>query len=409
MDTRSTAVVVGAGLAGLSAAGELHSAGVDVVVAEARDRVGGRVHSIRLSDGAVAELGAEWIMDGDAAVRGLAEELGLELAESGVDYVMREAPEGASREEQIAALATAREELSRMSEQEIRASSIGSFLDRLPLSDRQRRTLRARIQGSISAELDGITLRITEAERAFHAGSGPYRRTTNGNQEIALSMARSLPDVRLGHVVDEISSDGGRVTVRGDGFELHGTAAVVAVPAPIAASLRYAPALAEEQRAALAELPMGVASKLAAAAEPPPSLRARQDVEVPYWCWAARRGGDEAAPVVAAFAGSPSAQERLRTASGDASTWMERLRSLNPDVRFTGEVVMKAWADDPFARGSYSALDSRSWERVELLRRPAGRIAFAGEHTAAPHDYATMNGAILSGRRAAQDVLRILA
>jgi monoamine oxidase len=408
MDTRSTVVVVGAGFAGLSAARDLHRAGIDVVVVEARDRVGGRVHSIRLSNGAVAELGAEWIMDGDDAVRDLAEELGVELAGSGIDYIMREAPEGATREEQLAALAVAGEELSKLTDEEVRGSSIGAFIDGLPVSELQRRTLRARIQGSISADLDRITLRISEAERAFHAGSGPYRRTTNGNQELALSMARSLPDVRLEHVVEEIATDGVRVTVRGDGFELDGTAAVVGVPAPIAASLRYTPRLPEEQRAALADLPMGVASKLAAAAEPPPSLRARQDVEIPYWCWAARRGGDEAAPVVAAFAGSPSAQERLRTVSGDASTWMERLRSLNPDVRFTGEVVMKAWADDPFARGSYSAFDARSWERIELLQRPAGRIAFAGEHTAAPHDYATMNGAILSGRRAAQDVLRIL-
>jgi monoamine oxidase len=410
MDTRSTVVVVGAGFAGLSAARDLHFAGVDVVVVEARDRVGGRVHSIRLSNGAVAELGAEWIMDGDGAVRGLAEDLGLELAESGVDYVMREAPGdgGASLEEQRRALEVAQLELGRLSDDEVRSGSVGAFIDGLPVSEPQRRTLRARIQGSISAELDGITLRITEAERAFHAGSGPYRRTTNGNQEIALSIARSLPDVRLEHVVDEISAGGTHVTVRGDRFELPATAAVVAVPAPVAASLRFTPGLPEEQRAALAELPMGVASKLAAAAEPPPPLRARQDVEIPYWCWAARRGGDEAAPVVAAFAGSPSAQERLRTASGDASTWMERLRSLNPDVRFTGEAVMKAWADDPFARGSYSAFDARSWDRIELLRRPAGRVAFAGEHTAGPHDYATMNGAILSGRRAAQDVLRIL-
>ncbi|MFL5766988.1 MAG: flavin monoamine oxidase family protein, partial [Actinomycetota bacterium] len=294
------------------------------------------------------------------------------------------------------------------SEEEVRASSVGAFLDRLPVSEPQRTTLRARIQGSISAELGSTTLRITEAERAFHAGSGPYRRTTNGNQLLALSMARELPVVRLEHVVEEVSSARDRVTVRGNGFELDGAAVVVAVPAPVVASLRFSPAFPEEQRAAIAELPMGVASKFAAVAEAPPSLRARQDVEIPYWCWAARREGDEAAPVVAAFAGSLPAQERLGTASGDASTWMERLRSFNPDVRFTGEVAMKAWADDPFARGSYSAFDARSWERIDLLRRPAGRIAFAGEHTAGAHDYATMNGAILSGRRAAEDVLRIL-
>src|SRR5205085_9984840 len=152
-----------------------------------------------------------------------------------------------------------------------------------------------------------------------------------------------------------------------------------------------------------------VASKLAAATEEPPSPRAVQDVDVPYWCWAARGGGDQTRSVVAAFAGSPSAQERLRTASGEPSTWMERVRELNPDVAFTGEVVMRTWADDPFARGSYSVFDDRSWDRIELLRMPARRVSFAGEHTAAPHDYATMNGAVLSGLRAAEEIAHLLA
>ncbi|MDP9243438.1 MAG: FAD-dependent oxidoreductase, partial [Actinomycetota bacterium] len=102
-------------------------------------------------------------------------------------------------------------------------------------------------------------------------------------------------------------------------------------------------------------------------------------------------------------------QEKLRTASGDTGPWMERLRAMNPDVRFSGEVVLKAWADDPFARGSYSSFDDRSWDRIPLLSRSVGRIAFAGEHTAAPHDYGTMNGAVLSGLRVAEEVLLLLA
>jgi monoamine oxidase len=55
-------VVVGAGFAGLAAALDLHDHGLSVVVLEARDRVGGRVLSVELENGEVAELGAEWIM-----------------------------------------------------------------------------------------------------------------------------------------------------------------------------------------------------------------------------------------------------------------------------------------------------------------------------------------------------------
>ena len=69
---------------------------------------------------------------------------------------------------------------------------------------------------------------------------------------------------------------------------------------------------------------------------------------------------------------------------------------------------MYAWADDPFTLGAYSAWDAASWERAEVFSQPVGRIAFAGEHTGGHADYATMNGAIRSGRRAARQVLEML-
>ena len=63
------AAVVGAGLAGLAAAAELRRGGAEVVVLEARDRVGGRVWSRRLDNGAVVEMGAEFILPGNTVVR----------------------------------------------------------------------------------------------------------------------------------------------------------------------------------------------------------------------------------------------------------------------------------------------------------------------------------------------------
>ena len=71
--------------------------------------------------------------------------------------------------------------------------------------------------------------------------------------------------------------------------------------------------------------------------------------------------------------------------------------------------MMKAWADDPFARGSYSAWDERSLERTDLFRRTAGRLAFAGEHTAETEHTGTMEGALRSGIRAAEQVLELLS
>jgi monoamine oxidase len=79
-------IVVGAGFAGLAAADELQRAGVDVAAYEARNRVGGRVHSYPFA-GAVAERGAEFILPSNAAVLAVAERLGLR---GGNDRIARE-------------------------------------------------------------------------------------------------------------------------------------------------------------------------------------------------------------------------------------------------------------------------------------------------------------------------------
>lgn len=75
-------LVLGAGLAGLSAARDLRRAGADVVVLESRDRTGGRVLQTRLDDGRLVQLGGELIGAAHTSYRGLVDELGLTLRES---------------------------------------------------------------------------------------------------------------------------------------------------------------------------------------------------------------------------------------------------------------------------------------------------------------------------------------
>ena len=75
-------IVLGAGLAGLSAARDLALAGSDVLVLEARDRVGGRVEQATLADGRVVQLGGELTGEFQHAYLGLADELGLKVESS---------------------------------------------------------------------------------------------------------------------------------------------------------------------------------------------------------------------------------------------------------------------------------------------------------------------------------------
>jgi len=71
--------VLGAGLAGLAAARDLVRAGADVLVLEARDRVGGRVEQVSVDDGMPVQLGGELIGEAHTAYLRLVEELGLTL------------------------------------------------------------------------------------------------------------------------------------------------------------------------------------------------------------------------------------------------------------------------------------------------------------------------------------------
>ena len=91
-------VVVGAGFAGLLAADRVAQAGHEVVVLEARDRVGGRVWSEELVPGdprSVVERGGEFVLDGYDVMRSVMAGLGLELADMTMSYYVRE-PRGAA-------------------------------------------------------------------------------------------------------------------------------------------------------------------------------------------------------------------------------------------------------------------------------------------------------------------------
>ena len=77
MSDSDRVIVVGAGLAGLAAARQLVAAGVDTVVLEARDRVGGRTEVTELADGTPVDLGGQWIGPGQTRIAALVTELGL--------------------------------------------------------------------------------------------------------------------------------------------------------------------------------------------------------------------------------------------------------------------------------------------------------------------------------------------
>ncbi len=149
---------------------------------------------------------------------------------------------------------------------------------------------------------------------------------------------------------------------------------------------------------------MGQAAKLFVALRAPAEPSAVLSVPERYWCYTQLGADGEPLPFVAAFAGSPGAVAALEAARGP-DRWVESLSALRPDLELDLDTVLvSTWADDPWARGAYSARSASASIEDPELSRPVGRLAFAGEHTAGRW-HGLMEGALRSGQRAARDLL----
>jgi monoamine oxidase len=389
--------VIGAGLAGLSAADALSREGVEVVVLEARDRVGGRVWSAPFAEG-VVERGAEFVFPGDEFLHATVRRLGLPLYRKGTHYGDRE-PRGGP------AVADAELEAAVARLGEIRSDgTVLEALTALGLPNGAAEMIAARIEVSSAypaADLDASVLQETGA------GFGRFDTfgVEGGNERLAEALAAPLgPALLTGAPVEAISWDSRSVSVRAAGVELWADGAVVAVPAPAAAALRFDPPLPDGKERALVRVRYGQAAKLhvplLAAAEPSAVLA----VPSRYWSYTQLGPDGGPAPFAAAFAGTPGALERLRVWAGPG-TWLRSLASLRPELELDrGTALLTTWQDDPWAQGAYSARSHSSPLDGEELARPVGPLAFAGEHTAGDW-HGMMEGALRSGARAAEDVL----
>jgi monoamine oxidase len=384
-------VVVGAGFAGLAAADALAGRGAEVIVLEARDRVGGRVHSQRLDNGAVVELGAEFVLPSYDVLRETAARLGLALYEKGTLYGDREPRDGppVTREELIAADEALRDPGS---------GSIADALERLVSSPGARAAVAARLAVSSAYELEDQDA-ATLAEGATRFGDFPSHGIAGGNDGIALALAERLGGaVRTATAVTRVAWSEQDVVVRAGESEVTADACVIATPAPHALELEWDPPLPGWKQEAFAAVRYGQAAKLflPLVAPAPPS----QTLSVPlrFWTWTQHETS-----VASSFAGSPSALERLAIHRGP-ETWTEAVRRLRPDLDYaSGPPLLSTWQDDPWARGAYSVRTLSSPLDDEALARPVGALAFAGEHTAGRW-HALMEGALRSGVRAAGEL-----
>ena len=391
--------VAGAGLAGLSAADELRRAGAEVTVFEARERVGGRVWSRRLDNGAVVEMGAEYILPGNTAVRELAARFGLGLWDKGMAYGRREPRGGAATShEQMAAAVP---EIERALADVPAGVSAQEFLDGLDIGVGVREALLARVEISSASPATEVAAR--DLAGIAHVDEEPAPGVAGGNQGLALGLSAELVDaVRLSSPVERIEWSSSGVRVRAAGAELDADACVVAVPASVLGRIHFEPLLPEGHARAFASVRYGHAAKLFVPLSAPAPPTAVMSVPERYWTWTARGEGGEVQPVVSAFAGSAPALERLAVSTG-AERWLASLTRLRGELALdTAGALLSTWADDPWVRAAYST--SPPPELAALAAEPLGPLAFAGEHLGGVHA-ALMEGAIRSGTSAARGLL----
>jgi monoamine oxidase len=386
--------VAGAGLAGLSAADELRRAGAEVVVLEARDRVGGRVWSRRLENGAVVEMGAEFILPHNTAMLELAERFGLGLWDKGMRYGRRQ-PRGVdvTPEELSAGV----DEVGRALEPGAPGLSARELLDGLDLAAGARETILARAEISSANSADLVAAAALKG--IAHIDDDPAPSIAGGNQGVPLALAETMgAAVRLRSPVERVSWEESGVRVRAAGAEVEADACVVAVPAGVAGRIQFEPGLPAALDETLRGIRYGDAAKLFVPLRGAAAPSAVMSVPERYWTWTATGDGDTVQPVLSAFAGSPGALDGLAVGDGHGR-WLDSVERLRDDLSLDrAGALLSTWADDPWAGAAYSTSPPR--DTAETLERGAGPLVFCGEHAGGKYA-ALMEGAVRSGRRAA--------
>ncbi|WP_210012472.1 flavin monoamine oxidase family protein [Neorhizobium galegae] len=413
------AIVVGAGFTGLSAALELVDAGLDVLLIEARDRVGGKVESETLSDGTRVDTGGQFFCRDMSQLMALIGESGKTPVMTHYDGEMIYRPpvspqQGFARWQGVDALR----------DRMIATDPDDPDLARLTVADWVARQddVSADIRKSFLRLIKGLWCRAPE-EVAFTWLASNDRRITNTYSEMEMflpdtlhaladQLAARLGDrLRLGIAVTGIDySDTGVTVIAGD-QQFSARRLILAVPPVMIRRLAFSPALPERLQKALSTWAPGLSIKLQVSYDKPfwreQGLSGAVMWHEPqglYACDASR--GDYAGLII--FIGGPEAQQWHGRPRKELTAFIrEQLtEAFGPEGGNPRDIHVRDWVDDPWSGGAYSDviidLDARYAE--EIINEGVSPVHFASSELS-PSYPGYVEGAIVAGRLAAARVI----
>jgi monoamine oxidase len=433
-------LVAGAGLAGLAAAYDLAARGATITVVDARDRVGGRVWTVRdgFAENQHAEAGGDLIDEDHNEIRALAGQVGLKLTRilrggfgfvsldgSGKPQIMhRGARVGWDRladvlEDETTPYKRAERRWDTPVTARIARRSVARWLDETR-ADAELRATATGLRGFFLADPDELSLvaLVDQFSDTDTLPRGATYRIEGGNDALASALARTLESrLHLNTEVVAVSQRGKVVRVaikrRREQTQIACDYAVLAVPATLLRRIPITPALPAQQHDAIASLKYGRATKTLLQFSKRfwrvPGRPRAFGSPLPFgalWEGNEEQRGHSGILTLLAGGGASDATQAIVARQGprglvEALDWLGSQRA---ELIAARQIV---WEQDPHARGGYAFFDPafdpslRAW-----LPRPAGRLFFAGEHTSMRWQ-GYMNGAVESGLRAAAEIAAV--
>ena len=437
---------MGAGLAGLVAARQLTAARRNVLVLEARDRVGGRTANASIGGGKVTEMGGQWVGPTQDRVVSLATELGIEtfptyyegrnLLDLGgkvrrykgtiprlAPHVLFDIGRARRKLRKAAGRVPAEAPWTAPKAEELDSKTLATWVRKAARTKKARRLLEiatGTVMGTGTSELSLLwMLSYVSAAGSFDAlidteGGAQQDRFVGGSQRISQRLAEALGEsVVLSAPVRRISQDGGGLEVEADGISARAQRVVVAVPPPLAARISFAPSLGGRRDQLMQRMANGALTKCAAV-YPEPFWRedglTGQAVtdDGPVTTTFDNSPPDGSPGVLLGFIAGPEAIRHARRAEAERRRIVLEsfTRLFGPRAAKPGIYLETAWAEEEWSRGGpvCSFSPGALAQYGEALRRPTGRVHWAGAETATVWT-GYMEGAVRSGERAAEEVL----